>query len=462
MAEKGENDMNDFNQNANTQALEPNEQIKKRIEDTKALIKAELPKYENLAKDIKVAAKDLADKKKKYDKNPGPKTTPDYQIAQVKYNRCNNSTAESQVRLETYISDVKADWEKLIGQLAMLDTKRANKEGKEYSNYVADVENKKYKVDESLEQAGIVLEKPETVKYEEPVAEAAPVVDEAPAVEEAPVVDEAPVVEEAPVAEVAPVADENVYQAGRAGVNLAPVNLDISTYVESAVAKAMDKFSVTLDKKIDDYFAGYTPAVGAVAGVAVGGAEAAELQAKIAEDEKFLADKLAGIVEILKGLNNAMATVTSAYAELDNRFRAAVELQKQTNDMMRHTLREQQGVQVNQRVIAQDQLTIAEEQQAMLDSQKLAIEDQKALTEAQTALADEQGAALEAQSALQDSMKEFVKEQKKVIAAQQTTAARLTECADLQRTSLDDIKEILKGQKSIASKTAKRRSADAE
>ena len=447
--------MNDFNQNANTQALEPNEQIKKRIDDTKGIIKTELPKYENLAKDIKAAYKDLFDKKKKYEKNPGPKTTPDYQIAQVKYNRCNAATAETQVRLETAIDEIKADWEKLIGQLAMLDAKRASKEGKEYSSYVADVEARKLKIDEGIEQAGVILEKPEAVKYEEPAAEEAPA--EEPVVEEAPV--EEPAVEAAPAA---PVADENAYQAGRAGVNLAPVNLDITTYVESAVAKAMDKFSVTLDKKIDDYFAGYTPAVGAVAGVAVGGTEAADLQAKIAEDEKFLADKLAGIVEILKGLNNAMATVTSAYAELDRRFKAAVELQKQTNDMMRHTLREQQGVQVNQKVIAQDQLTIAEEVQSLLDSQKLAIEDQKALSEAQAALADEQSVALENQNALGENMKEFVKEQKKVLATQQTTVARLAECSELQRNALEDLKELAKGQKSLSNKTAKRRPAAEE
>ena len=54
--------MNDFNQNGMAQALESNEQIKKRIEETKTLIKGELPKYENLSKDIKLAYKDLGDK----------------------------------------------------------------------------------------------------------------------------------------------------------------------------------------------------------------------------------------------------------------------------------------------------------------------------------------------------------------------------------------------------------------
>ena len=42
-----------------TAGLEPNEQIKRRIEESKTAIKNDLPKYEALVADMKKAAKDL-------------------------------------------------------------------------------------------------------------------------------------------------------------------------------------------------------------------------------------------------------------------------------------------------------------------------------------------------------------------------------------------------------------------
>ncbi len=516
-----------------TAGLEPNEQIRRRIEESKAAIKADLPRYETLVGDMKKAAKGLDDAQKRYDKNPGPKTTPDLQIAKARYAKKNKETADVVARLEARIDALKSDWTKLVDQLSVTEPKKGKKEGDEFAKYIKDIDAKKARLDEALVAAGIVLERPEAVKYEEPstepVSEAEPeVADEAVAIEEVepeaeePVAEEEPETEEVeePVAEIEeyeeveeyetePEADEAeayeepIYSEGRAGVNLAPVNIDITSDVENAVAKAMEKFSTTLDARIEEYFANYTPAVSAGMGVA-GSTEAAELQAKIANDEQFLANKLASIVEVLKGLNTAMATVTAAYADLDAKFKRAVDMQKQTNDMMRHTLREQQGVQVTQRVINQDQLEIVEAQEAMAEAQKAAVEEQAALTEAQAALAEKQSAVLETQMSLDAAMKGVMKEQKKVITAQaaitqesakqleaqaaireqqaaiteeqkgmltalkqtlkdqQAAASRLTETAELQRGALDDVKEILKDAKSTSQKTSKRRGATEE
>ncbi len=512
-------------------APESVEIIKRRIDDSKLTIKAELANYDNYAKELRAYYKDLLDKKKRYDKNPGPKTTPDFQIATVKFNKCRTSTVNTLMRLDSYIENVKTDWEKLIAQLELATPKKANKEKDEYQKYIKDVDSKKKKVDDALVAAGITLDRPDAVKVEavpveaeEPVAVAAPATEEAaPVAEEvteaeaaeetadASVMDseepeteetveefEEVVVEEEPDDTVA----EPAYDASmaRGSVNLAPISIDLSDTVERVVAEAMNKFSATLDRRIDEYFKDYTPAypVG-VASVGGAGSEAVDLEGKIAEDEKFLADKLVGIVEVLKGLNTAMATITSAYAELDARFRKAVDLQKQTNDMMRHTLREQQGVQVTQRVISQDQLAIAEEQASMADAQKLAIEEQKALTEAQAALAETQNAVKDTQLSLEGAMKDLIKGQKRVLQAQEAisaqtekqleaqkdaaarqaeiaeeqkgmltslrqtlkdqkaAAARQAETAELQRTSLDDVKEILKNQRATSQKTSKRR-----
>ncbi len=508
--------MNDLYVGGSTSGFEPNDQIKRRIDESKAAIKNDLPKYEQLVAEMKRAAKELDDKQKKYNKNPGQKTTPDLQIAKARYAKRNKETSNVVLRIETRIDDVKADWEKLIDQISVNDPKKANKERNEYNKYISDIEAKKAKLDDALAAAGIVLDRPEAVKYEAPapVAEepAEEAIDETVAIEEVeePAVEEEAeeesVVEEETVEEPADeeeAVEEPVYTEGRAAVNLAPVELDVTDKVESVVAKAMDKFSATLDARIEEYFANYTPAVGSIAGAAAS-TEAAQLQSKIADDEKFLADKLVSIVEVLKGLNTAMATVTAAYADLDAKFKRAVDLQKKTNDMMRHTLREQQGIQVTQRVINQDQLEILEAQEAMAETQKAAVEEQAALTEAQAALAEKQSAVLETQKSLDEAMKGVMKEQKKVINAQaaltaesakqveaqaaikdqqaaiadeqkgmlaalkqtlkdqKATAARLAEAAELQRGTLDDVKEILKSAKSTSAKSTKRRPATEE
>ena len=256
---------------------------------------------------------------------------------------------------------------------------------------------------------------------------------------------------------------------------VAPVSIDVSAIVEKAIAATMDKFSATLDKRIESFMENYqinipAPAENganpAVVSRTYGADEIAALEGSILEDEQFLIDKLTAMMENLKTLTAQVAELSAAYAEIVSKSADMGELQKQTNDMQRRTLREQQGIQVSQRVIAQDQITVAQEQTALAEQQKSIQENQQALTDAQQAMGEAQKMVIDNQITLEESVKEVMQSQKDIITAQQTVIAgnnknaelqaeitsRQAETLQVQKEALAAQKQVLREQKATAEK----------
>ncbi len=245
---------------------------------------------------------------------------------------------------------------------------------------------------------------------------------------------------------------------------VAPVSIDVSSIVEKAITATMDKFSETLDKRIETFMENYDlnlpqgagAAQGTVVGKTQGSADIAVLEGTILEDEQFLIEKLTAMVESIKSLTAQVAELSAAYAEIASRSTDANELQKQTNDMQRRTLREQQGIQVSQRVIAQDQAVVAQSQTALAEQQKTVQDNQQALNEAQIALGQQQADVLENQANLDAAMKAVMQVQKDVISAQQSlmnasnkTAEAVAEQQSRQAETLALQKEALAAQKQL-------------
>ncbi len=503
--------------------LVSNDVLRERIKNAKALIKSEISTYSTLVKNLKDAAKKKSDADRKYEKKQNEKNSAALGEATAAYDGAYAKASESLGKLLDYISALESDWQQLIMQIEILDPKSAPREKNDFEKYKKDMYNDKAKVDDSLAEAKIALvaknsaDDPNAVVAadvsEDPIVDASTsddaVVEAAEAADDATesvsdtaaditedVDDDAaevPVTAEEQVPATETVAEAPAVSNARPARNIAPVSIDISSHVERVVSIAMDKLAGALEKRIDTYFASYVPNIpegfGAT-GVGGIGAETASLQEKIAEDEKALLEKLVSIVEVLKKLNTDMATITATYASLDAKNKEVIELQRQSNDMQRHTLREQQGVQVNQRVINADQLKIAEDQVALTSVQKKAADEQARITSAQNALAESQKAIVETQASLEDAMKAIIQEQKRIITAQQgivaenakqvdahksimayqtevsdaqkeilasqkqiakdqkTTGERQKETSDLQKTVIEDVKEILKDQKS--------------
>ncbi len=274
---------------------------------------------------------------------------------------------------------------------------------------------------------------------------------------------------------------------------VAPVSIDVSAIVEKAIAATMEKFSQTLDKRIETFMENYQiniPAPSAdaanpaVVSRTYGADEIAALEGTILEDEQFLIDKLTAMMEGIKTLTAQVAELSAAYAEIVSKSADMSELQKQTNDMQRRTLREQQGIQVSQRVITQDQITVAQDQSALAEQQKSVQENQQALNEAQQAMGEAQKAVIDNQIALEASVQEIMQTQQNIIAAQQTVIAgnnknaeiqaeittRQAETLQVQKEALASQKQLFRDQRATAEKQKelaaasprKRKTADKE
>ena len=644
---------NEINFNLATEELEANSVIRERIARAKALIKNEVADYAEKVKMLREIAKERNSAIRKYERRPNEKNKAVMIAVCKEYDEYYKDASESLERLTKYIATVEKDWNKLIMQISILDSRSVPKEQNEFYRFKKSFESEKNKAEELLRGAGIELGNYENLGVvpvsasEETDTEAIPVSDpiataeyygtpaqvaymprnvnptcasyQSPAYVPQGMPEYSPIATVPPATAVPPIQQSAEPKAPevpintssgvpvspqRQGVNLAPITLDISSYVEKAVRQAIDKMEAALEKRIEEFFKTYTPKIPvadiisqlatapeaktsetapkaevaekteaapakkeekpapeAKAAETAPKAEVAEkteaapaqkeekpapeakavetapkaevaenvptvskaatdaepsltvpvpamtvptsglsaecvaLQEKVADDEKFILDKLVAIVEVLKKLNVDITNISSVYADMDTKFHELAELQRQTNDMQRHTLREQQGVQVNQKVINRDQLEITEEQLTLADLQKKALEEHKRISEAQNAVAETQQAVVETQASIEEAMRGVLQEQKRIVTAQQAiatensrqvethkriaeqqsevaeeqktilatqrgivreqknTSERQRETVDMQKTVVEEVKEVMREQKGVGVKT---------
>ncbi len=405
--------------------LEANSAIKERIESLRAALKSELTVCARQVSLLIEAAGKRNQAEKKYSRKPSAENGARYDEASEIYGNAYLEAQKSLSLVKKYISAIERDFEKLIFQTGIIDAKSSPKtesESRKFSLFASDALEK---INSKLAAKNIFLEaldeellaapssysdgnKTENIYSEEPRAEAAG-------------------------------------QYG--GVNLSPINIDISEYVETAVAQAMNKLSSVLERRIDGQIAqgkaALTPTVSEAS------ADILALQNKIADDERFLLDKLSAILDTLKSLNTEIAAIGSEYTAISNKLAEIAELQRQTNDMQRHTLREQQGVQVNQRLINREQISVSEEQASVMNAQKSLTEEQKQLATRQSATADEQRAVVETQSSIDEAMKSVFREQKRLIASQQSIVNESAKQAEIHKQVAEQQAQTAASQKSV-------------
>ena len=530
--------------NLDTEGIEANSVIRERIARAKNIINNELEEYSRRARSLRDISRAKASAERRHERKLSDKTAACLHAVSREYDECYRNTSECHARLARYISIVEKDWNKLILQVGILDSKSAPKEQNEFHKFKRHIDLKKGASDDMLRQEGIELgnytratavpvshdgeDKPEPV-CAKPVS-SADLPDPVPAS-----TSETPrLIEETKEAAVSPAEPQS------REVSIAPVTIDISSYVERAVHQTVDKMASLVDRRIEEYFRNYQPTpsdelvakivdavIAAIPRSVVTAPEAAEapkaetapvaaeapktetapeaaeapkaetapeaaeapkaetapvssekcesapaseitvpvgapelhigeisaeceaLAAKIADDERYLLDKLIAMLEEIKTLGNDMAGVAAAFTEIESRFREIAEQQRVTNDMQRHTLREQQGIQVSQRVINKDQLTVAEEQLGITDAQKKAIDEQARVAAAQTAVAESQGAVAGTQTSIEEAMRAVIAEQKRIIAAQQQIVNENARLAEAHRRIADQQSEISEEQKGL-------------
>ncbi len=240
------------------------------------------------------------------------------------------------------------------------------------------------------------------------------------------------------------------------GVSIAPASIDISGVVEDAVNTAMQKFKAVFEKRANEYVASMPDTVSQEsapieAPVGKNGEAILEMESDILEGERSIMDRLLALIANMKELSERMTELGASYMQLSNAQSDAAEAQKKVNDMQRATVREIQGVQVNQKLINQEQAAVTGEQAALIEQQKANLENQKLIEAAFAEIAEMQKSLAEAQSAVSESERELIASQKGIISSVQSALNASAKNVELQRELTERQNEATALQKSAMS-----------
>ncbi len=257
---------------------------------------------------------------------------------------------------------------------------------------------------------------------------------------------------------------------GVASVSLAPVTIDISEIVERSVSAAVDKLSAKLNKKIEEYIDGLVlpvplniscvPEASAIPAPCDGDESDVKESVEIAKESTESAKDSAPDEDLSQAeapapaaaqVDAVLPPASVSASELDARVTDSVgsiarildelerlsaaclaiaegqqklaQMQKQTNDVQRHTMREQKGVQVSQRLVSSEQVELAADQAVIADRQTKLNAEYKALSEMQSATEEAQRAISDAQHELLSAVKKLSRKQRSMAQSQDSDKA---------------------------------------
>ena len=224
-----------------------------------------------------------------------------------------------------------------------------------------------------------------------------------------------------------------------------PTAPDVTPIVEKAVNEAVERITATVIAGMSEH----NQEVRSVDGRSVSVAE------KLIEEEDYVINKLTALMGGIEALLGRLGELGEAFVDISAKQEQTVELQKKINDMQRALARELQGVQVNQKLINQEQVELLGEQSVLIETQKAAAENQKALTEAQANLADIQKVVIETHGAIEESMREVLSSQKEMLTAQGQIMATGMKNIEKQKELSEKQKEMTLLQKAMLSEHKK-------
>lgn len=432
-------------------------ELKNTAKELRGDISTLIRELDPLFKAVKVACDALASAKKEYasalaafEKKENPKTTAKHDKAKESLTSAYGNYSDALAALEAKNNEITVKYTRLVEVAEAISERECNKAKGERDSYVNEYELRLSKAERGIADnlPAFLTEKPAAPVAEPTAAE--PTADAA-------------VTEEPKTEPVRPEASATV-----TSVNVAPITIDISTYVERAISATMDRLTVGMERKIAAYIdslvipkpelptapAPVAPvATDATADTAVTEAIVTtskannELLGHILEEQTHVYEKLRGMITNVQSLVDGMTEVTASYMTLAEKNRELVEAQKQVNDMQRHTAREQQGVQVNQKMINEEQINISAEQALLADKQAAILARQKSLAESQVAMEETQKAVMDTHLALEEAMKTVMLAQKDIIATQQAIISGNAKNQEAQKLIIEKQAEITAAQK---------------
>lgn len=386
------------------QLVEAKKKFEAEIEVEKGNVKALAKELKGISAQVASTARAYQSARDSYAKKQSEKNERKLSEANAAYKAASESYHINKASIERCLGAIDSKYQEIskLAESAANDKvrDRANGERLSYSSEIADV------IAKSDRSEGMAIPVQEPAVKNEPA--------EKPAAE--------PVTET--VAE--PVAQQPVAQPAKASVtsvNVAPVSIDVTPMIEKALASAMDKLSESMAKKIEAYTASLklpeqTPVTTQIVTVEKESSGNAELTAnaeKIADTVSQLIEAEEHIIEKLKGMCTSVAemlerltAISENYHNVAIKEKQLAELGKQINDMQRRTTRDQQGVQVNQKLVTDEQLGI-------VAAQKLAFENHKALAAIEKEISLVQEEIFASQKETLPEVKKILKEQKQAV-----------------------------------------------
>ena len=437
------------------------ESLKKKIEVAKYAAKDKYAICRGSARKLVSAYEALVAAEEKKEELGTRKAHSKYLVAEHKYNLAKDNYKADLSRYEDSIKEADEAYDELISMESAKDSKKTSREADRFDKAQA---NLRAKLDVIVETIGESVEAQDSDVAEIKVTEE----------------------RTEPESKAGYPKEQPQYNAGFAGVGIAPMSIDISHIVEEAVSVAMEKFKAAFIKEADEFVeslpkeekADKTEAA-PVQELPIDTEESAEKPNEadgdaVAKAEEAILDEQTGITERLKeliekisSLQDEITKLGEAYIEIANKQKEAAENERKINDLQRSLVREIQGVQANQKAISQEQSELYAEQTLFIEKHKSAIENQKTLIDAQNGIAEMQKSTAEAQATLEESISEVIRSHKDVIATQQSIikensknieaqellTKRQAELAAMQKEAAAKHKQAARVQKNISQKS---------
>lgn len=255
-------------------------------------------------------------------------------------------------------------------------------------------------------------------------------------------------------------------------VTVEPVSIDVTPIVERAIESFVSRLDAGLSARLDEYVRAIElpdvsahiatsvvqPAAAAVPAVS---GEVTALSTELLSEEEHIVEKLRTMCTSIASLLEEMTALSASYHDISLKCRELAELQRTVNDMQRHTAREQKGVGVNQKLIADEQAEIIAAGTLVAESQKELAERQSALAALESeavAISERNTAEMEsiiaAERALADRQAELVNLARKISDSIEQSIERESELYSEQKEAISRTKKLIREQKQLSEKVA--------
>ena len=407
-----------------------------KIKNGKKAIKHEFSDYKHVSSVFVGATKLYKKTKAAYDKRPNIKREIRLDSALDKFYAAHEDYKAVYNAIDAMFTDIEVDYNEMLDLYEIIGAYRKVERGQ--------LELERYRNWLERKLAALSIGVPDLVDDEEPAEETE--------AEEAAPVESAPAV--------------------AAPISVNPIAIDVTNIVENAVNSVMEKLNEMLNAKLEEYFANVPAPVVTAAPVAVVPAAGestvatVELEGELLSKEQEVYNKLMAMSAEITAMIESLDVVTDKHVQLATKHKDLNGMQKQTNDTLRHIMRDQQGIQVSLRIVNQDQAEVSAQQAAVVESQKLVVEQQQTLADTQRGMIETQSAVIETQNGLNDAMREVMQSQKDILQTQNKIAQgnakaheagkvlleKQGELTELQKAVLASHRQAMKEQKEVAEK----------